>query len=103
MKVMVTFSFPTPSGNPVVRSGKIAEIFGGLVADLKPEAVYLYPVRGERGGHFIVNMTDSSEVATIAERFWHGLSATVEMTPVMDGQDLQKGLAGLNEIIQKFG
>ena len=103
MRVMVTFSFPAESGNSVVRSGKIAEIFGNLMADLKPESAYLYPVGGQRGGHFIVNMTDSSQVAGIAERFWHGLKANVEMTPVMAPDDLQKGLSHMDEIIKKFG
>ena len=103
MKVMVTFSFPAESGNAIVRSGKINDVFGNLIADLKPEAVYLYPVNGQRGGHFIVNMTDASDVARISERFWHGLSADVEITPVMGAEDLHKGLADMGEIVKRFG
>jgi hypothetical protein len=101
--MMVTFSFDAEGGNAVVRSGKIKEIFGGLVADLKPEAVFLYPVGGQRGGHFIINMTDSSEVGGVAERFWHALSADVEITPVMTPDDLQKAMSGMGEIVKKFG
>ena len=103
MKVMVTFSFPAEGGNALIRSGKIKEIFGNLVADLKPEAAYMYPLGGQRGGHFIVNMTDSSEVASISERFWLAMNADVEMTPVMGPEDLQKGLAHMGEIIKRFG
>lgn len=103
MKVMVTFSFPTDSGNAVIRSGKIKDVFNNLVADLKPEAVYLYPVNGQRGGHFIVEMTDSSQVAGVSERFWHALGADVELTPVMGAEDLQKGLSEMGDIVKRFG
>ncbi|MSQ27925.1 MAG: hypothetical protein EXR51_07290 [Dehalococcoidia bacterium] len=87
-------------------SGKIAQILEKLMADIKPEAAYMYPVDGQRGGHVIVNMADSSElaaVAAVAERFWIGLKAHVTMTPVMNAEDLQKGLAGMGEIVKRFG
>lgn len=100
---MVTFSFPTEGGNSLIRSGKIREIFENLVADLKHEAVYLYPIGGLRGGHLVVNMTDSADVARIGERFWFALGARVELTPVMGLEDLAKGLTDMGEIIQKFG
>jgi len=102
MRMMVTFSFPNDSGNDVVSSGKIAQIFDKLMADIKPEAAYMYPVNGQRGGHVIINMTDSSEVAGVAERFWFGLKANVTMTPVMAPDDLQKGLGGVGDIVKRF-
>ena len=103
MRMMVTFSFPADSGNDIVRSGKIDQIFGNLMADLKPEAAYMYPVDGHRGGHMILNVTDSSGVADIGEKFWFALKAHVTMTPVMNGEDLQKGLAGIGDIVKRYG
>ena len=75
MRMMVTFSIPCESGNDIVRSGEIAEVFQKLMEDIKPEAAYMYPRDGQRGGHLIINMTDSSEVAAVAERIWFGLKA----------------------------
>jgi hypothetical protein len=103
MKMMVEFSMPTDSGNDIVRSGKVAKIFENLMADLKPEATYFYPTGGGRGGHMIVEMTDSSDVANVGERFWFGLKAHVTMRPVMGPGDLQKGLAGMEDTIKRFG
>lgn len=103
LRVMLTFSFPAEGGNSLVGSGKINEIFGNLMADLKPEAAYLYPVGGQRGGHFILNLTDSSQVAAVSERVWMALSADVELTPVMAPEDLQKGLAEMPQIVKRFG
>jgi hypothetical protein len=102
MKVMVTFAFPTEFGNEVVRSGKIQQIFGLLMEDLKPEAVYLFPEDGLRGGLMVVDLTDSSQVADVAERFWHGLRATVTLTPVMGPDDLMRALSGIGEVAARY-
>lgn len=102
MRIMVTFSFANPGANELVRSGKIAEVFGHLMEDLKPEAAYFFPEGGERGGLVVVNVQDSSEVAGIGERFWFGMGAQVEMRPVMNGEDLQRGLAGVPGIVQRY-
>lgn len=103
MRVMVKFRFPVESGNDAIRGGKVAKVFEQIMTDLKPEAAYFYPEDGQRAGHFVVNMTDSSQVAQTAERFFFGLNATVSMLPVMSAEDLQKGLAGVDEIARTYG
>jgi len=50
-----------------------------------------------------VNMTESSQVAEIGERFFFGLNARIEMVPVMAAEDLRKGLSGMQGIIQRYG
>lgn len=103
MRVMVTFRFPTESGNEVLRSGRINTIFPQLMADLKPEAAYLYPTEGQRGGHFIVDMQDAKDVFRISERIWLGLGANVEVTPVMRPEDIQAALGELGGILEQYG
>jgi hypothetical protein len=48
-------------------------------------------------------MKESSQIAEIAERFFFGLNARVELVPVMSPEDLQKGLSGVQGIIQRYG
>ena len=60
-------------------------------------------VGGERAGFFVVDMRESSQVAEIAERFFFGLNAKIEMTPVMNADDLQKALTGVQGTIQRYG
>jgi len=48
-------------------------------------------------------MKESSQVADIAERFFFGLNAKVEMVPVMSPEDLQRGLSGIQSTIQRYG
>jgi len=103
MRMMVRFSFPTEEGNEGLKSGKVLKAFGMIMEELKPEAAYFYPDGGERGGLFVINMEQGSDVAEVAERFWYGLNANVEMTPVMTAEDLQKAMPAVEGIAKRFG
>jgi hypothetical protein len=48
-------------------------------------------------------MQGPSQVAEIAERFFFGLNAKVEMVPVRSPEDLQRGLSGIQSTIQRYG
>jgi hypothetical protein len=48
-------------------------------------------------------MRESSQVADIAERFFFVLNAKIEMTPVMNADDLQKALSSVQGTIQCYG
>jgi Domain of unknown function (DUF3303) len=102
MRWMIKFSIPVNEGNELVSSGKIGQIFQTLIEDFKPEAAYFFPENGQRSGFLIVNMTDSSDLARIAESFWIGLHADISVTPVMNGEDLAKGLDGIEGIIKRY-
>jgi hypothetical protein len=103
MRVMIKFAFPVQAGNDAMRTGKIEKVFQGIFEELKPETAYFFPEGGERAGLFVVDMKESSQVAEIAERFFFGLNARIEMVPVMAAEDLQKGLSGVQGIIQRYG
>ena len=103
MRIMIKFRFPVEAGNSAIRSGKVEQVFQHIIEDLKPEAAYFFPEGGERAGLFVVEMQESSQVAEIAERFFFGLNATIEMVPVMAAEDLQKGLSGVQSIIARYG
>ncbi len=87
MRVMIKFAFPVGAGNEAMRSGKMDKVFQGILEELKPEAAYFFPEGGERAGLFVVDMKESSQ----------------EMVPVMAAEDLQKGLSGVQGIIQRYG
>jgi hypothetical protein len=102
MRMMIKFTFPVEPGNELVGSGKVSRVFQSIMEDLKPEAAYFFPENGQRSGLMVVNMADSSDLATAIEPFWHGLHASVSVTPVMNGEDLQKGLGGMPGILKKY-
>jgi hypothetical protein len=103
MRIMVKFSFPVDAGNAAIRIGKVEKVFQQLMEDLKPEAAYFHAVDGDRGGFFVVNMQEASQIAEIAERLFFGVSAKIELVPVMTADDLRKGLSGVQATIQRYG
>ena len=103
MRVMIKFTFPVDAGNDAIRSRKVEKVFKQIAEALKPEAAYFFPQGGERGGLLVVDMTASSQIVEMAERFFFGLNAKVEMVPVMALQDLQQGLSGIEGIVQRYG
>ena len=103
MRIMVKFSFPVDTGNTAIRTGKVEKFFQQIMEDLKPEAAYLYPEEGERGGIIVFDMQDATWVAGVVERFSFGLHAHVQLTPVMVPEDLQKALAGVEDIVKNYG
>lgn len=103
MRVMVRMKIPTETGNEAIRSGKMAKVVSQIMADLKPEAAYFY-VEGEgRTAIAVVELKDASEIAGIVEKCSLGMGAHVEMFPVMNAEDLQKGLSGLGDILKNYG
>ena len=105
MRVMIKFAIPVEAGNTAIRTGKLEKVMQQIAEDLKPEAAYFFPTPtgGERGGFFIVEMRDSSQIVDMAERFLFGLNAKVEFVPVMSAADLEKGLSGVQNTIQRYG
>jgi Domain of unknown function (DUF3303) len=103
MRMMIKFTFPVAAGNNAQRSGRLQRVFRQLTEDLKPEADYVFPSEGKRSGFFIVEMRESAQVADIAERFFFGLDAEIEMVPVMAPEDLDKALSGLQNTIERYG
>jgi len=97
------FALPVESSNDAIRNDKLQKVFQQLADDLKPEAGYFFPSAGERGGFFVVDTRESSQVAEIAERFFFGLNAKIQMTPVMNADDLQKALAIMPGTIKRYG
>lgn len=102
MRFMVEFSIPTQHGNDVVRSGRIEKVFRKLGEEFKPEAMYFYPAEGVRGGCLFVQSDDPALCVAIGERLWFGLQAQVKVNPVMNAEELGKGLSGLNKIIEHY-
>lgn len=103
MRMMIRFRFPTESGNDDLKAGKIDRTLPAIMEELQPEAAYFYSDHGYRAGHFIVDMTEGSQVLEFGERLWFGLGGEVEMVPVMTPEDIQKGLPSIPEIAKKYG
>ena len=92
MRTLLHIHMDTQSGNDSIRSGALPKTMETLVSQLHPEASYFFADGGRRSALFVFDLTDPSQIPTIAEPLFMSLHAEVEFTPVMNLDDLQKGL-----------
>ncbi len=91
MRIAVRVNIPNDEGNEAIRSGKMGEMMGAFVQKWRPEALYFYPRDGLRGFTFYTNMDDASQMPALAEPFFEGLGAEIEMTPCMNHRRSEEG------------
>lgn len=93
MRMMIRWSVPVESGNKAFADGTLMATVGELMDRLKPEAAYFWPENGKRSGMAVFDMADPSEIPQITEGLFTNLNAAVSFDPVMNPEDLKKGLS----------
>ncbi|MDJ0461044.1 DUF3303 family protein [Streptomyces sp. H27-C3] len=95
MRVMLRAYMDTQISNEAIKDGRLPRLMEAMTQQLKPEAAYFGPGEGGRSCTFVFDMKDSSEMPSIAEPLFSELGARIELHPVMNADDLRKGLAAL--------
>jgi hypothetical protein len=101
MRMMLLFECPVEPFNTLVRKGTAGPIIMKILDDIKPEAAYFGERDGKRGGVFIVNVANPSDVPKLAEPFFLNFDASVQFRVCMVPQDLAQ--ADLGAIGKKWG
>jgi hypothetical protein len=95
MRMLMKVQMDVAAGNRAVESGALQGTVERMMRELEPEASYFGPLDGKRTALFVFDLEDASQIPPVAEPFFSALEATVELIPVMTGEDLAKGLAAL--------
>ncbi len=90
-------------GNELAKKGKLGEVVGSILEELKPEAVYFPADEGNRSTFLVVNVDDASQMPAVAEPWFLALNATVEFQPIMLPEDLQKADADITKAGKTYG
>lgn len=93
MRTMLKFTLPVERGNQAIKDGSLGRTLELIMNKLKPEAAYFWPSEGKRGGVMFFDLAEPSQIVEIVEPLFANLNAAVELVPVMNGEDLRKGLA----------
>jgi hypothetical protein len=101
MRTVLKFTIPVETGNARVTDGTLSKTLESILSELKPEAAYFFDVNGERSGFVVFDMKESSQIPTIAEPLFVALNARVEIQPVMNLEDVRKGLSGAEATIKR--
>ena len=97
MRVLLRWETGLEATNEALRTGKMAEINQALSASTQPEAQYFSTENGKRTGYVFFDLSDTAQIPVIAEPLFQQVNATVEFIPVMNVDDLQRGLTTLGE------
>jgi hypothetical protein len=100
MQMLMHVRFPLEPFNSAVRDGSVGEKMRKILADIKPEVAYFTEQDGQRGGIFVVNVNDSSDVPSLAEPWFLTFHAEVEFRIAMKPEDL--GRANLESLGKKW-
>jgi hypothetical protein len=100
MKMLMNVRIPHEPFNTLVREGKVAEILGRILDDLKPESIYFTENDGHRGAVAVIDVADSSRIPSFSEPFFLNFNADCEFRVAISPEDL--GKAGLGELGKKW-
>ena len=93
MRMMLRFTIPIERGNQAYKDGSLGKTLEAIMKKLKPEAAYFAPMDGKRAGMIFFDLAGPSQIVEVVEPLFSSLNAAVELVPVMNGDDLRKGLA----------
>ena len=91
MRMLRKVSVPVDKGNEAARSGALQKTIQSTMAALKPEAAYFYVEDGKRTALMVFDMTGSWQLPATLEPLFQAVGASISVTPVMNGEDLQRG------------
>lgn len=93
MRTLLRVSIPVEKGNEAIKSGALPQTLQSVMKTLKPEAAYFYPDEdGRRSAMFVFEMEGSWQLPPTVEPLFQNLHAVVHVTPVMNAEDLERGL-----------
>ena len=93
MRMMLRFTVPIEKGNQAFKDGSLGRTLESIMNKLKPEAAYFAPSDGKRGGMMFFDLAEPSQIVEVAEPLFSNLNAAIELVPVMNVDDLRKGIA----------
>ena len=92
MRVLLKVRIPAAKGSAALRDGSMQRTVEEFMNAVKPEAAFFAPEGGVRTASIVFDMKDPSDMPPLLEPFFSTFEAEVELTPVMNADDLRAGL-----------
>jgi hypothetical protein len=96
MRMMMKMQLDTEAGSRAIADGSLPQLMQETLGRLEPEAAYFGPEDGIRTAFIVFDLKDPSQLPALTEPLFSKLKANIQMFPVMDREDLQKGLGRLS-------
>lgn len=102
MRCIIKVNFSVEKSNEAAKSGQLGKKLKSILDELKPEAAYFTAEHGQRGGIFVVDLKDPSQIPLVAEPFFLAFDATVKILPAMTLDDLMKAGPHIENAVKKY-
>lgn len=86
---------PVEPANQMIADGTLGTTMERVAERWQPEAMYFTAFDGRRTAFIVFDLPGPSDMPPFAEPFFRELHADVQLAPVMDGDDLRRGLSQL--------
>jgi hypothetical protein len=92
MRFLILAKIPTEDGNKMVQDPNLLRKLEKYINKVKSEATYFFEADGNRVASFIVDIENTEQIPVLVEPLFSGMGAHVELHPVMNFDDLKKGI-----------
>ncbi len=92
MRMMMKVQMDTEAGSKGLADGYMPQLLQEMMERLQPESAYFGPDDGVRTAFIVFDLKDPSQLPSITEPLFSKAKANIKMFPVMNREDLQKGL-----------
>ncbi|MER8046649.1 hypothetical protein [Streptomyces sp. NPDC094032] len=96
MRMLLKVEMDTPASNEAIKAGTLQKTMEATLEKLRPEAAYFTVEDGCRTAYLFFDLAEPADLPVISEPFFIGLNAKVHYSPVMNPEDLRKGLAAMS-------
>ena len=103
MRVLLKASIPVEAGNEAAKSGKLATTLQLIIEEQKPEAVDVVAEGGTRTALVFLNLASAADLPRIAEPWFVGLNARIEVTPAFTPAEMPAAVADIQKAVEKYG
>jgi hypothetical protein len=95
MRTLLIATMDVSTSNNAVSDGSLARVVKSTMDRIQPEACYFTSFDGCRSCFMVFDLKDTSDIPSIAEPLFQSMNAKIEFRPVMNAEDLMKGLEKL--------
>lgn len=92
MRTLLKAVVEVQAGNRALKDGVLERTIKNFTDQVKPEAAYFTSENGKRTAYFVFDLNDSSQLPVLTEPLFTELNAEIFISPVMNQEDLGRGL-----------
>jgi len=100
MRTLMKVQMDTEAASEAIKNGSMETTLQSVMEQLSPEAAYFTAENGLRTAYIIFDLREPAQIPVIAEPLFMPLKAKIELSPVMNIDDVRAGVEELRKNLQ---